>query len=122
MKRSDYLAMAVAPVAAPVLPGLLLGKETLAVMVLGVPLAYFAALLVGWPLLSFFRHPGWARLWVLSLSGLALSVPFAALSALLGWRPVVGVLLFGAIGGGLVWFLAVGPNNSFKPMPLRGTA
>jgi hypothetical protein len=44
MKRSDYLAMAIAPVAAPMLPALLLGRETMAVMVLGIPLAYFAAL------------------------------------------------------------------------------
>ena len=126
MKRSDYLAMAIAPAAALLPSGLLLGDSTRFFMLLGAPVSYFLALLIGWPLLTFLQHRGWARFWILSFCGLILSSPFAVLLAVasnqFGWRPVFGVLLAGAVGGGLVWLLAVGPNNSFKPKPLRGSA
>ena len=123
MKRSDELAMTFAPLGALLPSALLFGETTRSVMLLGVPLSYVVALLLGWPLLALLRHRGWARLWTLSLSGLALSLPFSVLSgAILGWGPALGVLLSGVLGGGLVWFLAVGPNNSFKPKPLRGSA
>jgi hypothetical protein len=122
MNRSDELAMAIAPVAALVPSALMLGDKTRSLMLLGIPVSYLVALLIGWPLLALLRRRGWARPWTLTLAGTALASPFAALSSLLGWRPVVGVLLAGAVGGGLVWMLAVGPTSSSSARRLGDSA
>ena len=122
MKRSDELAIAIAPLAAIVPAGLFAGKAALYVMLFGSLVSYLTAIAIGWPLLVFLRRRGLARSWILSLVGLALAVPFAALGLVFGWMVVVGTLLSGLTGGWFVWFLAVGPNSSFKPKPLRGSA
>ena len=106
MKRSDELAMAIAPIAALVPSALLLGEKTRAVMLLGAPVSYLVSLLLGWPLLALLRRLGWARPWLLIIAGTTLASPFAGLSSLLGWRPTLGVLLAGAVGGALVSALA----------------
>ena len=49
------------------------------------------------------------------------SVPFWRLAQVAGW-PYLLALAVNALAPALCWLLFPRPNNSFKPMPLRGTA
>ncbi len=88
------------------------------------------SVLFGLPLLLLARWRGWTRWWQIALCGLVVGVlaavsldlldgfviwyRFAALSAPLGF---LSGLLFWLIG----IYRNVGPNSSFKSIPLRGT-
>jgi hypothetical protein len=87
---------------------------------------------LGIPAFVLLRHRQIANRWSLMLTGLVLgSVPAALISlpnALRGGSfNFSGPLVFGLLGAFSAWVFWVawsrlGPNNSFKPKPLRGSA
>jgi hypothetical protein len=90
-----------------------------------VPAAFAIALVFGFPLYMVLRRLGWLFWWQVTLAGVACVAPVAVGLAIELPRPLYAVaatLVSGAFGGILFWWAALGPNNSFKPNPLRGSA
>ena len=86
-----------------------------------LPLALAVALVFGLPSYFLLRKLGWLSWWHLALSGVLLVSP-VAFSLLPRWYPVMATLTSGALAGLVFWWAGIGPNNSFKPKPLRGSA
>ncbi|MDH5828920.1 hypothetical protein QFW80_00075 [Luteimonas sp. M1R5S18] len=90
-------------------------------LIITLPLAIAVAVVLGTPTYFLLRKLGWLAWWQVTLSGALLVVPFA-LYAYPYWNFVAGIIGSGAVAALLFWFFGIGPNNSFKPTPLRGAA
>ena len=86
-----------------------------------LPVALAVALLLGLPAYFLLRKLGWLSWWHLALAGVALVSPIA-FSFLPQWYVTTATLVSGAVAGLVFWWAGIGPNNSFKPKPLRGSA
>ncbi len=83
-----------------------------------LPLAFAVAVFMGAPTYFLLRKLGWLAWWHVTLAGGVLVMPFA-IGMLPQWYAVGATLLSGAIAGLVFWWAGIGPNNSFKPNPLR---
>ena len=86
-----------------------------------LPLAIVLAIALGLPAYLLLRKLGWLAWWQLTLAGILLVSP-AALCFLPQWYLVAATFVSGAAAGLVFWWAGIGPNNSFKPKPLRGSA
>jgi hypothetical protein len=86
-----------------------------------LPLALAVAVFLGAPAYFLLRKLGWLAWWQVTLAGALLVFPFAV-GMLPRWYFVGATLLSGAVAGLVFWWAGIGPNNSFKPKPLRGSA
>ena len=86
-----------------------------------LPLALAVAIFLGAPAYFLLRKLGWLSWWQLTLAGAVLVIPFAA-GMLPQWYFVGVTMLSGAVAGLVFWWAGIGPNKSFKPNPLRGSA
>jgi len=86
-----------------------------------LPLALVVALVFGLPAYLLLRKLGWLAWWHLALAGTVLVSPIAY-GFMPHWYPVAATLVSGAAAGLVFWWAGIGPNNSFKPNPLRGSA
>jgi hypothetical protein len=86
-----------------------------------LPLAIAVAIFLGAPAYFLLRKLGWLAWWQVTLAGSVLVAPFAfGMSP--RWDYVGAILLSGTAAGLVFWWAGIGPNNSFKPNPLRGSA
>ena len=86
-----------------------------------LPIALAVAIFLGVPAYFLLRKLGWLAWWQVTLVGVLLVAPFA-FGLLPQLYPFAATLLSGAIAGLVFWWAGIGPNNSFKPTPLRGAA
>ena len=97
----------------------------------GLVIAVPASLVLGGPLFFLFNRFGWLRWWQVALGGALIGLSAALLLPLTDngfvWFKFAALSVpLGFLSGLVFWLVGVyhnlGPNNSFKPKPLRGSA
>jgi hypothetical protein len=93
-----------------------------------LPVALVVMLTLGLPYVLWLRKRGFLNSVFVCIGATAIgSIAFALLALILSWdhRIELAQFLYGAgfgLASGIAFCVGSGPNNSFKPMPLRGTA
>jgi hypothetical protein len=109
-------------------PAIILADAAL-VFAISVPIALVATLLLGLPYVLWLRSHGLLTALAICLGAIVIgAIAFFLFAWALSWDhqvPELSAVLYGAGFGlisGIAFCVGMGPNNSFKPKPLRGSA
>jgi hypothetical protein len=94
----------------------------------GLPIAYGAMVALGLPYVTWLRRTGrltWLTVCAGAIAAGAVALPGSLLFLGGSWQPSLANFTVGGLIGlacGALFCVVTGPNNSFKPTPLRGAA